>query len=244
MGGYPPELSIRNIEVWLDWWAHQLDTPHWWVELTAIPNVENPKRLEKKIHASFLILVVRCEAFPGQGYTAPPPKCLTRNMILPNDPSFQDIWQQPLLLTVAYAQELQYWAEKFRLPVHPDYCPLVMSIVKLMQCVKEHITFYKWDILWGLGTQPTTTSIRGMESNPAEAWGHMIPSPHCSDLHSRGRPHHSNLLPHQLWMMWGILHLALWTLCQRGMLQSFQPNLKGKPQRTCQLVRPLVLLRR
>ena len=46
--GYLPEPSIRNIEVWLDWQAHQLDMPHWWVELTAIPNVENPKRLAQK----------------------------------------------------------------------------------------------------------------------------------------------------------------------------------------------------
>ena len=59
-----------------------------------------------------------------------------------------------------------------------------------MQHVKGHITFYKWDVLWGLGriapetlnwdlvvpqgqpiTQPTTTAIRGMESHSAEAQG-------------------------------------------------------------------------
>ena len=27
--GYLPEPSIRNVEVWLDWQAHQMDTPHW-----------------------------------------------------------------------------------------------------------------------------------------------------------------------------------------------------------------------
>ena len=65
-----------------------------------------------------------------------------------------------------------------------------MSVVELMQCVKGHITFYKWDILQGLGrialetvnqdpaippghpiTQPTTTDVGGMESNSAEAQG-------------------------------------------------------------------------
>ena len=92
--GYLPEPSIGNIEVWLDWQACQLDMPCWWVELTAISNVENPKRLAWKIHASFLILVVRCEASPGQAYTAPPaPKCITRNMFLPDDPSYQDVKQ-------------------------------------------------------------------------------------------------------------------------------------------------------
>ena len=172
VGGYPPEPSIKNIKAWLDWQAHQLDMPHWWVELTAISNVENPKELARKIHASFLIPTVRCEASLGQGYTASPtPKCLTRNMFLPNDLSYQDICQQPLLLTVAYAQVLQYWAEKFRLPVHPDYYPLAMSVVELMQCVREHITFYKQDVLQDLGTQPTTRAIGSMELNSAEAWG-------------------------------------------------------------------------
>ena len=85
-GDYPPEPSIRNIEVWLDWQACQLDMPHWWVELTAIPDVENPKRLAWKIRAFFSILVVRCEASPGQGYMAPPaPKHLTRNLFLPDN---------------------------------------------------------------------------------------------------------------------------------------------------------------
>ena len=28
-GGCPPEPSIKNIEAWLDWQAHQLDMPHW-----------------------------------------------------------------------------------------------------------------------------------------------------------------------------------------------------------------------
>ena len=190
-GGYLPEPSIRNIKVWLDWWAHQLDMPHWWAELAAIPDVENPKRLAKKICASFSILAVRCEAFLGQGHTMPPaPKCLTRGRFLPDDPSYQDVQQQPLLLTVAYAQVLQYWVEKVRPPALLDYCPLVMSIVELMQHVKGHITFYKWDIFLNLGritletvswdtaipqgdpiTQPTTTGVRGMESNSTEAWG-------------------------------------------------------------------------
>ena len=111
-------------------------------------------------------------------------------MFLPNNLSYQDIWQQPLLLTMAYGWALQYWVEKFRLPVHPDYHPLAMSIVELMQHVKEQVTFYKWDVLEGLGriawetvnrdpvvpqghpiTKPTTIDIRTMESGSAEAQG-------------------------------------------------------------------------
>ena len=47
------------------------------------------------------------------GYTAPPtPMSLDRNAFLPNDLSYQDVQQKPALLMVAYAQSLQYWAEK------------------------------------------------------------------------------------------------------------------------------------
>ena len=173
---HPSEMPIPYLDIgggglpaWAFYQKHQsmaglaglpVGMPYWWVELTAIPNMENPKKLARKIHASFLILAVRCEASPGQGYTAPPtPKCLTRNMFLPNELSYQDVCQQPLVLTVAYAQVLQYWVEKFRPPVHLDYHTLAMTVVELMQHVREHITFYKQDVLWGLGTQPTTTTI-------------------------------------------------------------------------------------
>ena len=71
--GDPWEPSIKNYEVWLNWWASQLDTLHWWGELVAIPGVEDPRRLAQKIWVSFLIPVVRCEALLNQDYTMPPP---------------------------------------------------------------------------------------------------------------------------------------------------------------------------
>ena len=65
-----------------------------------------------------------------------------------------------------------------------------MSIVELMQQVRGHITFYKWDVFWNLErvtletvgrdpaipqghliTQPTPTDIGSMGSNSAEAQG-------------------------------------------------------------------------
>ena len=51
--GDPSEPSIGNYEVWLNWWACQLDTPHWWRELVAIPEMEDPNRLARKIQALF-----------------------------------------------------------------------------------------------------------------------------------------------------------------------------------------------
>ena len=56
-----------------------------------------------------------------------------------------------LLLTVAYAQGLQYWAEVLNLPVDPDFCPLARSVLELKEMVKEHVVFSKKDVTWGLG---------------------------------------------------------------------------------------------
>ena len=56
--GDPPEPWIKNYELWLDWWAHQLDTPHWCEELTAIPQAGDIKKLAWKICTSFNIPVV------------------------------------------------------------------------------------------------------------------------------------------------------------------------------------------
>ena len=103
-GNYPSEPSIKDVETWLDWQACQMDMPYWWMELTAIPGVEDPQKLAHKICVSFSIPAVRTKVFPGQGYTVPPaPKCHTWNLLLLDELSYQDMLQQPFLLTVAYA---------------------------------------------------------------------------------------------------------------------------------------------
>ena len=131
-GNYLLEPSIKDIETWLDWQACQLDMPCWWVELTAISGVDDPKKLAWKIQASFLIPEVRSQVYPGQGYITPPaPKCLTQNEFLPDELSYQDVQQQPFLLTVAYAQGLQYLVERLNPPVDPDFCPLARNVLEL-----------------------------------------------------------------------------------------------------------------
>ena len=103
-GNYPSEPSIKDVETWLDWWACQMNMLYWWMELIAIPGVKDPWKLAQKIHASFSISAVRSRVFLGQGYNVPPaPKCLTQNVFLPDELSYQDMQQQPFLLTVAYA---------------------------------------------------------------------------------------------------------------------------------------------
>ena len=159
----------------------KMDMPYWWAELIAIPGVEDPKKLTQKIHASFLIPAVRSRVFLGQGYNAPPtPKCLTQSVFLPDNLSYQDMQQQPFLLTLAYTRGLQYWMEKLNLPADLDFHPLARSVLELKERVKEHIVFSKQDVTQGLGRsdpgtmsqwlQPTITGIRSVESNFTGVW--------------------------------------------------------------------------
>ena len=154
--------------------------PYWWMELTAIPEVEDPWKLAWKIHTSFSIRTVRNKVNQGQGYTVPPaPTFLTWSVFLPEELSYQDMQQQPFLLTVAYAQGLQYWAERLNPPADPDFCPLLRSVLVLKERVKEHVIFPRQDVIQGLGRidpgtmsqwpQPTPSDIGSMDSDPAGA---------------------------------------------------------------------------
>ena len=150
--GVLPEPLIKDYKVWLTSWAHFWDTPHWWGELTTIIDVGDPKKLAWKVCTSFLILAIRCETLQNQHCTVrPAPKCLSRSRFLPNNPTYHNVHWQPLLLTLAYTQSLQYWAEKVSLPMLSGKHPLAMSVVELRQQVEGHFTFSKQDILCNLG---------------------------------------------------------------------------------------------
>ena len=98
------EPSVSDVEMWLDWQAQQLGTPTWWVELGAIPGTKYLHKFARKIRASFYIPKVWGRASLEQGYTAPlAPQGLNRNAFLPPKLAYQDVWQQPALLTIAYA---------------------------------------------------------------------------------------------------------------------------------------------
>ena len=76
------------------------------------------------------------------GYTVPPTlRSLNRNAFLPDNLSYQDVWQKLALLTIAYARSLQYWMEKQILPRSWNLCPLAESVIELWEVVKEYITF-------------------------------------------------------------------------------------------------------
>ena len=94
-------LCLR-CETWLEWQAWQLGTSAWWMELKAILGIRDPQKLTWKIGAPFYIPKVRMRALLEPEYTAPPtPRSLNRNAFLPEELSYQDMWQQLVLLTIA-----------------------------------------------------------------------------------------------------------------------------------------------
>ena len=130
--GCSTEPSIGDLETWLEFQAGQLGTPTWWEELGVMLGIKDWCKFAQKIRASFYIPEVWIRASPEQGYTAPlAPQSLNRSAFLLERLAYQDVQQQPALLTIAYAQSLQYWAEKHNLPRNPDFCPLAESVREL-----------------------------------------------------------------------------------------------------------------
>ena len=147
VGDYSTEPSVLDVETWLEWQARQLGTPTWWTELKAIPGIRDPWKLAWKIRASFYIPDVRKRTLQETEYTVPPTlRSLDRNAFLPDELSYQDMQQQPALLTIAYTWSLQYWAEKQSLPRSQNLHPLAESVIKLWEAVKEYVTFNHQDI--------------------------------------------------------------------------------------------------
>ena len=150
---YSMEPSVSDVETWLEWQANQLGTPAWWTELQAILGIRDPQKLAWKIRALFYIPEVRMRTLLEPRYTASPTlRSLDRNTFLPDNLSYQDVWQKSALLTIAYARSLQYWVEKQSLPRNWNLCLLAESIIELWEAVKEYVTFNHQDIVQGLGT--------------------------------------------------------------------------------------------
>ena len=171
--GSLPEPSINNCEVWLEWQAHQVNMPDWWRELVTIPNAGDLKKLVCKICASFEVPQIRCKALkdPGRLSFTPAPKCIQRKMFLPVANSHlpcQEYQLKQPWRTLAYAQALQYWAEKANqlVPNEPWY--LVMCVHELRWLMNPYMTFTNCDIFQGLTHEiPEETEVEGaMQPNP------------------------------------------------------------------------------
>ena len=110
--------------------------------------------------------------------------------------SYQDMQQQPFLLTVAYTWGLQYWVERLNLPADLDFCPLARSVLELKERVKEHVVFSKQDVIQGLGRtdqelqvggpNPPQLTLKALSQTLLGSGRHMSPLPHHLDPSLRG----------------------------------------------------------
>ena len=101
------------------------------------------------------------------------PQSLNRGAYLPDNLVYQDVRQWPALLTVAYCQCLQNWAEKCNPPRNPDFHPLAESMRELRQAICKFINIIREDVRKGLemeelegGHQPPPTTIFSCVLNP------------------------------------------------------------------------------
>ena len=147
------EPSVENYKVWLEWRGHQLNMPDWWEELVAIPNVDDHCRLAQKVQASFEIPQVRCKALKViNDYSLPPTlKCISRKAFLPIPDPRMPREGQPWK-TLAYAQALQYWAEKANLPKPGELHLLERCFHELRWAMRLFTTFTDGAVF--VGTMP------------------------------------------------------------------------------------------
>ena len=128
--------SMDDLETWLEFQSGQLGTPTWWEELAAVPGIKDRHKFARKITASFYVLEVHLRVSLEQVYTAPPaPWVLDRGTFYPEKFAYQDMRQQLILLTIAYARCLQHWVEKHNLPKNPDFHPWAECVRELWQAV-------------------------------------------------------------------------------------------------------------
>ena len=148
--------------------------PDWWREFVTIPNVGDPKMLAHKICTSFEVPWVRHKTLKDPGdYTATPaPKCIQRKMFLPVADShlpFQDYQLKQQQRTLAYAQALQYWAERANPPVPNELHHLAMCVHELRWLMKLYMTFSDCNLFEGLTHKIPEVKVEGaMQPNSIE----------------------------------------------------------------------------
>ena len=121
------------------------NTPGLWQELAEVPRIDDHQELAWKVWASFKLPWQISEQHGVENYYHAPSAlpCIHQKSFLPQPhPKFtsQDIRELQLEKTVAYAQALQFWAEKANLPTQGQPHLLVGSVLELRKEMK-HYTF-------------------------------------------------------------------------------------------------------
>ena len=125
-----PKPLVEEYKRWVTWRAQTHDMGGWWPELAKVPGVDDHQELAWKVWASFKLPQWITEQHGVENYHQALSilPCIYWKSFLPQpDPKFAcwDIRESQLEKTVAYAQALQFWAEKVNLPTQGQPCFLV-----------------------------------------------------------------------------------------------------------------------
>ena len=166
-----PEPPIEELQKWVTWKAQAYETPSWWQELTMVPEVDDYEKLAHEVQASFWLLKRASEQWwVKNDHQAPPAlPCLHwKNFLLLPDSIFtcQDIQEIQHEKMVAYAQALQFWAEKVDLPTGSKPCLLVGSVIELWEEMKCYLSFSDEDVFKGVALPKEAPIIPSEEATP------------------------------------------------------------------------------
>ena len=151
----PLEPPVTEFNQWALWKADRYKTPSCWVELSAVLEVGTTKGWPGRCRP--------CLDFPGRlrelsmkeaSSQAPPaPPCLCQQKFMPSANSIfasRDIREIPQEKAVAYARDLQHWAEKTDLPAGGKPCLLVESMKELREETKCYLSFSDEEVFKGV----------------------------------------------------------------------------------------------
>ena len=151
----PPEPVVLEFSQWVPWKAEECKTLDWWTELSAVPGMEDCRKLAREVWASFwLPQQMQVLGMREANLQAPPiPPCLCRwRFMLPAKSIYacRDIREIPQEKVVAYARALQCWAVEINPPAGGGPCLLQESMKELREEVKWYLSFSDEDVFWGV----------------------------------------------------------------------------------------------
>ena len=211
-----PKPLVKELHRWVTWRAEACETPGWWRELLAVPEVQDCEELAQKVQASFHLpkRVSKLNKMENYHQAPPAPLCLLKKNFLPPPDSIfacQDIREVQREKMVAYAQALQCWAEKTDLPTGGKPHLLAESVKELWEEMKCYLSFSDEEVFKGV-TLPEETSANPVKEAEPHSWQPplrcKLPQRQLGNQLQRGSPLSSPVgrryCTHpNLWWLWG-----------------------------------------
>ena len=155
--------------------------PDWRQELAKVPEIDDHQELAQKVRASFKLPQWISEQHGVENYYQAPlalPCIHQKSFLPPLDPKFAcwDIRELQLEKMIAYAQALQFWAEKANLPTQGQPHLLAGSVLELREEMKHYISFPNEAVFSSMVPQRNPNhTIRGSHSQECPTNADQLP---------------------------------------------------------------------